>query len=537
MRPMLCTHMGHPLVRGLRLLMVALLGLLLALPARADGPAFLVKNINTTPDPSPSSDPQDLEAIGNTVYFSALSKGYRGLWKSDGTAAGTVLVKEISPTELTNVNGMLFFVATGRELWKSDGTATGTAIVKDINGPINDGSLSWQKTNFKGQLFFVADDGIHGNELWKSDGTTAGTIPASTLLNVDAPGPIVGMNGSFFFGGSSGQTHGLWKSEGTPNSTVLLKEMNFIFDLASVNGTLFFVGPAATYGSELWASDGTAAGTRLVKDIVPGGDHSDPNSLTNAHGRLFFTANDRVHGRELWTSDGTAAGTTLVKNIRPDTRTPVDITPDPVILGAVGRTLFFTISDGIHGDELWKSDGTAAGTTLVQDIAPGRASSTPVGMAIAGSQLFFSADDQSNGAELWALRGDIDTFVQAPTLAGAPPNSPAAVPIQYGNIGIASASALTLTATLDPALTYVGDTSGISPTISGQTLTWRISDASVVQGRGFTLSVRTPNAAYGTRYPVALTLAVAGQEAYPADNSATVQVMIARQAYLPLTRR
>ncbi len=76
-------------------------------------------------------------AIGNTVYFSALSKGYRGLWKSDGTAAGTVLVKEISPTELTNVNGTLFFAATdgatGRELWKSDGTTAGTIRVKDIS--------------------------------------------------------------------------------------------------------------------------------------------------------------------------------------------------------------------------------------------------------------------------------------------------------------------------------------------------------------------------------------------------------------------
>ena len=183
-------------------------------------------------------------------------------------------------------------------------------------------------------------------------------------------------------------------------------------DLTNVNGTLFFAADDGTNGIELWKSDGTAAGTVLVKDINPGSDGSSPGNLTNVNGTLFFAADDGVerlraveerrHGRrhrpgqghppgadsfatplphererdallrgqrrhatgsELWKSDGTAAGTVLVKDINPG-----GIGSIPVNLTNVNGTLFFSADDGAHGEELWKSDGTAAGTVLVKDI-------------------------------------------------------------------------------------------------------------------------------------------------------------------------
>src|SRR6516225_8558846 len=103
----------------------------------------MVLDINTTPL---SSNPSGLLAIGSTTYFSA-DDGTHGpaLWKTDGSAAGTVLVADINPdnsaglndNNFTNVNGTLFFAAGdsthGRELWKSDGTTAGTVMVADIN--------------------------------------------------------------------------------------------------------------------------------------------------------------------------------------------------------------------------------------------------------------------------------------------------------------------------------------------------------------------------------------------------------------------
>jgi ELWxxDGT repeat protein len=85
--------------------------------------------------------------------------------------------------------------------------------------------------------------------------------------------------------------------------------------------------------------------------------------LTAEGNRLFFTATDGVHGRELWRSDGTGAGTALVYDA-----TPGPNGSGPSDLTDVGGKVFFTAHDGVHGRELWKSDGTRTGTMLVKDI-------------------------------------------------------------------------------------------------------------------------------------------------------------------------
>ena len=108
-------------------------------------------------------------------------------------------------------------------------------------------------------------------------------------------------------------------------------------------------------------------------------------------GTLFFTANDGTNGHELWKSDGTAAGTVLVKDIYPGSGN--SFARFSVNLTNVGGTLFFTANDGVNGTELWKSDGTAAGTVLVKDINPGSSSSYPRYLTNVGGTLFFTAND------------------------------------------------------------------------------------------------------------------------------------------------
>src|SRR5213596_2786294 len=108
-----------------------------------------------------------------------------------------------------------------------------------------------------------------------------------------SPGPFVEAGGTVFFTANDGTSPGLWRADGTPSGTVMVKALG-AHDLTNVNGTLFFASgfsPFSTFGSEkLWKSDGTAEGTMLVKDIEPGAASSTPGSLVNVNATLFFSA-------------------------------------------------------------------------------------------------------------------------------------------------------------------------------------------------------------------------------------------------------
>ena len=88
----------------------------------------------------------------------------------------------------------------------------------------------------------------------------------------------------------------------------------------------------------------------MVRDINPGGPGSAPKSLTNVAGTLFLGASDGTHGSELWRSDGTRDGTSIADDINPGPTgsQPRDLTD-------VGGTAFFSADDGAHGRELWKA--------------------------------------------------------------------------------------------------------------------------------------------------------------------------------------
>src|SRR5262249_43701572 len=143
-------------------------------------------------------------------------------------------------------------------------------------------------------------------------------------------------------------------------------------DLVVIGSTTYFRADDGIHGRELWKNDGTAAGTSMVADINPGSADSYPGGLTNVNGTLFFVAYDGIHPNALWKSDGTAAGTVLVKEIGPSGAW------GPQHLTNVNGILYFASDDGFgsggHGPELWKSDGTTAGTVLLKDINPGGAS-------------------------------------------------------------------------------------------------------------------------------------------------------------------
>jgi ELWxxDGT repeat protein len=368
--------------------------------------------------PSGSSSPQDLVAVGPTLFFSA-DDGTNGreLWKSDGSEAGTVLVRDIDPggdgaklAELTNVNGTLFFAAsdgqdgvvgpdggTGLELWKSDGTTAGTVLVKDI-APFSS-SLPRELTNVNGTLFFKANN----TELWKSDGTAAGTTLVKAFSGFPAIGELVAFNDVLMLGAEGDSSEGLelWISDGTPGGTTLVADINpggldsEPLSFAATSLGLFFSAEDGSNGRELWVSDGSGAGTQFVASVRDGDGDSLPRDFVNAGGTVFFTAFDNAHGSELWKTDGTPAGTSMVRDIRPGSAGSqiTDAT-------ALGNSLIFDAFDGASSNQLWISDGSESGTSVLADVRPYRDGEQVFEKV--GNLLFFAAD---LGRELWKTDG------------------------------------------------------------------------------------------------------------------------------------
>ena len=385
----------------------------------------LVKDINTGltlygySDDSGSSL-ANVQVIGSTFYFVARNDvNGSELWKSDGTTAGTVLVKNIakglqcsSPKNLFAKGSDVYFsahTAIGNELWKSDGTASGTLLLKNINTtqlsiydfPFIDGSFPNKFTDFGSLVYFQAFDGVR-NGLWSTDGTPAGTIRVkqfSGTEEIDKYNRTKVLGNAFYFrlNGDS-----LWKSDGTTAGTSLLKDFvaganhdPLLGELSYLGTTLIFAASENTNSNaELWMSDGTVTGTTLLKEINPTGA-SYPHAFTPLGTDLYFAAkSNTAFGEQLWKTNGTEAGTLLIKNI--------GVINEMVTIGA---NLFFSADDGTNGKELWISDGTLGGTQLLKDIFPGNASSNLKNLTVFNSKAYFSADDGSHGVELWQSDG------------------------------------------------------------------------------------------------------------------------------------
>ncbi len=316
----------------------------------------------------------------------------------------------------------------GVELWSTDGTAAGTTMVKDIypggTTPPN-GSWPWNYVSHGGRVYFRADNGIDGYELWSSDGTAAGTAlvkdiyPGSALLpNSSWPGNLTSFGSRFYFSAKDSRGVELWSSDGTAGGTTLVADIDTSGSGTGSSspygitplGSRFYFGAFDARGTEFWASDGTAAGTTLVADIYPGAsptpNSSQPSFLEVLNGNLYFRAySDTVRGNELWSSDGSASGTTLVVDIWPGMAGPLPNNSNPMWLTAYKNRIYFSAYEPSRGNELWATDGTAVGTTLVVNINPLGGSSNPQFLAVFDNMLYFSADDGVRGQELWMTDG------------------------------------------------------------------------------------------------------------------------------------
>jgi ELWxxDGT repeat protein len=452
--------------------------------------ASLLRDINTGRPSRLSSDPAGLHAVRGKVFFTAREPGTgTEMWVSDSSGSGTELLADTcpgdcsgSPDGLGSLGGT-FLWATEKEIWRSDGTRAGTYSLNPPESGIdlfeaNDFSARELRYALTGQalLLRACTDDL-GCELWSTDGTREGT----RLVKDVAPGragsniqTMIGAGGKVFFVGNDASFQRfLWVTDGTAAGTIALRQIGFtpLRSLAAQGSRIFFLCSTPEEGEELWTSDGTLNGTRPLTQLAPAQPFSSPDDfedprLMPAGGKVYFEADDGMHGRELWASDGTPAGTRRITDFDYDRPFPsTEIAPfvaevegDRVVFVAtdgvtlhklwttrgtaetlaslpdpckgacrflpsdfprlfeVGPRVLFVANDGPHGQELWATDGTAAGTRMIRDLCPGTCSPFFISdfLPLPGMLVFTGSPTLSprNFPEVWSSDGTAEGTVQ-----------------------------------------------------------------------------------------------------------------------------
>ncbi|MCC6673447.1 MAG: hypothetical protein IT458_20485, partial [Planctomycetes bacterium] len=376
-------------------------------------------------------------------------------WALAGLLGAQTLVKDINTTPYPMdsspgfgarvADGRTVFAATdptaGRELWITDGTTAGTLLLKDINpGPTDANPTGFIRSSAGGntRVYFSADDGVHGAELWRTDGTAAGTVlvfdiePGSggSAPSDFAEMTVSGLGVRLLFAAqddraSVGTGRELWRSDGTSTGTAMVADLNpgtsdsnpseltFLID-ASANHRLVFRATVSGMGAELAATDGTTAGTRIVWDIRPGTSSSNPTGFVRfpefdaaipGHDRVFFAANDGTSGVELWSTNGLFSHR-LELDILPGSGSsnPVLANEPHTTSGAASETLCFSARTTTMGRELfWIGPGNHAARDLRPGVDSGIADDAR--LCTVWNVCFVPVDDGVHGTELFLASG------------------------------------------------------------------------------------------------------------------------------------
>jgi len=224
-----------------------------------------------------------------------------------------------SPRNFVLLGDNVYFIAqydsedyNNYQLWKTDGTADGTLLVKDMSDVRSISSLVVMDS----KLYFLSSEYPNGNlnaKLWRSDGTESGTIMLKDELYTHR---IYSAAGKIFFFNRSGSSYasGLWSSDGTASGTEVIKETDdYNFgSMLEFEGLAYFIyihdGDASTdYNDvlELWNTDGSSANTKLVHSF--GEQSGDLNGFFKTDNRLYF-----LYKGAVWESDGSDSGTVKV---------------------------------------------------------------------------------------------------------------------------------------------------------------------------------------------------------------------------------
>jgi len=389
------------------------------------------------------------------VFFTNEDAFGRELWKTDGTAEGTQLVVDLYPGSesgfqntsygfLQCLSDQILFIGSNdeqnRRLFSTDGTQSGTSMITDIG-------LNGGYTLFKNQIVIS-----EGSKVWLGD--LSGSF---SLIKEFDYGEGLTTYASYLFGGSSSiywrvevrnedsspVRWEIWKSDGTEQGTVLIREFPFdddyFYGFEEAGPFIYFSASGGINGNELWKTDGTPEGTEIGYNLTPNKNEGAPSIIGQFNNKLLYdfntslgdrtyltngteegtnlifeggtlaakefdgfiygTAYSSVHDEYvLYKSDGTQLGTEILNTLGSD------FLLYPWI-HKIDDKLIISAGSSEEGVELHYSLGVADDIMLLKDIYPGSNSSFSKSLLDYNDNLIFAANDGIHGTELWSTDG------------------------------------------------------------------------------------------------------------------------------------
>ncbi|KAE9320247.1 hypothetical protein PF001_g5504 [Phytophthora fragariae] len=371
-----------------------------------------------------------LVAYNGGLLFSGQSPDLGNeIWYSDGTAVGTVLLKDIFPCSgSSNPSYLTPFSKDNRVYF----AAEGPHLSWQVEEAHRDGCQSFRSSSLDPDIYFaVAAVNVWDSEdtydcplgfRWMSTSQAQQVFLGTITLDGHSEEPLTyfdqcgwrgyewGGQTRKYFRFSDSKITGAFKHAGFRDS--YRPDTGFQTDLFA-GIVCYRESPSyqVTWGSQLWATDGTAMGTQRVARISTAPEGSNPSHFVELNQRLYFQATSPEFGAELWSTDGTRAGTYLVADVEFGARSS-----KPRSLTVFDSRVYFSAETQNFGRELWFSNGdprfefnygqhATVGTGLLLDICPGAVSSSPQHFAVLTSLLLFQADDCVHGPELWSTDG------------------------------------------------------------------------------------------------------------------------------------
>lgn len=410
---------------------ITILMLLFGFFVNAQNP-LLIKDVTSSLQPIGNSVESDINFAkwNGKIFYSG--NGGTILCVTDGTTAGTVAISTLggssSISTIIPAQDFVYIVTSDvsfsptitstDKIWKSDGTALGTSLVYSFDpapGFSNVGvyySVSKHRKNYSvdgNTMYFAAFNAAGGKELWKSDGTPVGTYMVKDIKPGTGSSQASGFskiaNTTLFIAQSVGLESKLWKTDGTLAGTeqIPVAEPFYIVnqDMAKLGNKVIFFAHNTVDGYEPYVSDGTAAGTFMLKNINPSG-----NSLTTqamglhlkvAGNYCYFIANNGT-AATLWRTDGTSEGTIQLI-------AETNNTSDGGYSAVDAEKLWFINYDSAGSgasSKLIVTDGSVEGTKLVYSTL-----SYPQNLSTYNGSLWFQSRDVGSmaNAEVWRTDG------------------------------------------------------------------------------------------------------------------------------------